>query len=53
MICILGAGISGLSLAYKLKQAGKDFILLEADAEVGGKIKSRQQGAYTDRKSVV
>lgn len=47
MICILGAGISGLSLAYKLKQAGKDFILLEADAEVGGKIKSRQQGAYT------
>ncbi len=47
MICILGAGISGLSLAYKLKQAGKDFILLEADSEVGGKIKSRQKASYT------
>ncbi|KAA3648559.1 MAG: protoporphyrinogen oxidase [Bacteroidetes bacterium] len=47
MIAILGGGISGLSIAYTLKKAGKKFILLEADNEVGGKIKSRKQKGYT------
>lgn len=47
MIAILGGGISGITIAYELKKAGKEFILLEADNEVGGKIKSIQQDGYT------
>ena len=40
MIAILGGGISGLAAAYELQKAGKDFILLEAENHLGGKIKS-------------
>jgi oxygen-dependent protoporphyrinogen oxidase len=47
MIAVLGGGISGLTIANELKKAGKEFILLEADSEVGGKIKSKQQNGYT------
>ncbi len=47
MIVILGGGISGLSLAYALKKAGKEFLLLEEDKQVGGKIKSIQQDGYS------
>lgn len=47
MIAILGGGISGLTIAHELKKIGKQFILLEADSKVGGKIKSIQVGDYT------
>lgn len=40
MIAILGGGISGLAAAYELQKAGKDFILLEGENHLGGKIKS-------------
>ena len=43
MIAILGGGISGLTSAYELKKAGKDFVLIEANATVGGKIKTLSQ----------
>jgi protoporphyrinogen oxidase len=33
---IIGAGFSGLTLGYRLAQAGKSVIILEADSEVGG-----------------
>jgi len=46
MIAILGAGISGLTLAHQLKKAGKEFVLLEAKAEAGGKIQSRQINGF-------
>ncbi len=45
-IIIIGAGLSGLSLAYKLKKAGKDALILEARSRVGGRILTHyQEGA--------
>ena len=38
--CILGAGPSGLTAAYRLLQAGKRVLLIERDAQVGGLAKS-------------
>jgi oxygen-dependent protoporphyrinogen oxidase len=37
---ILGAGIAGLSFAYKLKQKGISFLLVENSGQVGGNWKS-------------
>lgn len=37
---ILGAGITGLTTAYRMKKAGRDFILIEKSDRVGGQIKS-------------
>ncbi len=39
-IAVVGAGISGLSLAYKLKKQGKSVTVFESAAEAGGKIKT-------------
>jgi len=47
MIAILGGGITGLSAAYQLKKSGIDFILLEQEDNVGGKIKTIQKEGYT------
>ncbi|HLK98389.1 MAG TPA: protoporphyrinogen oxidase [Hymenobacter sp.] len=41
-IGIIGAGISGLTLAYELQQRGIDYRLWEASAEPGGYIRSRR-----------
>lgn len=37
---IIGGGLSGLSLAYRLHQAGHDYHLIEARGRFGGRIKS-------------
>jgi len=46
MIAIIGAGISGLSLAYELQKAKKPYILFESDSRPGGYIRSQQFGNY-------
>src|SRR5437879_1651660 len=35
-VCVVGAGIAGLSIAYALVQEGKTVIVLEADVAGGG-----------------
>jgi 4-hydroxyacetophenone monooxygenase len=35
-VVIIGAGISGLAAAYRLEQAGVDYVVLEKDGDVGG-----------------
>src|SRR5258706_3483578 len=37
-VVIVGAGISGLTIAFRLKKKGIPFLLLEESAEAGGKI---------------
>ncbi|GAB2597107.1 protoporphyrinogen oxidase [Spirosoma areae] len=44
-IGIIGAGISGLSLAYELQQRGVDYHLWEAANQPGGYIRSRREGS--------
>lgn len=39
-ICIIGAGFAGLAAGYKLKKAGKSFVILEARPRVGGRVYS-------------
>ncbi|HAI75020.1 MAG TPA: protoporphyrinogen oxidase [Microscillaceae bacterium] len=46
MVCIIGGGISGLSLAYYFQKKGVPFFLLEADEQPGGVIRS-EQATYT------
>ncbi len=45
-VIIIGGGISGLSTAWWLAQAGISVQVWEADKHPGGKIKSRQQEGY-------
>jgi len=40
VIVVIGAGISGLTLAHELEARGVDFLLLEAGERVGGVIRS-------------
>jgi monoamine oxidase len=37
---IIGGGLTGLSLAYRLQKAGHDYLLIEARQRLGGRIKS-------------
>lgn len=46
-IVIIGAGITGLSLAHFLRKSGIDFILLEKESEPGGKIKTLIKDDFT------
>src|SRR5699024_10727460 len=51
-VVIIGGGITGLSTAYNLQQMAREkqtklrLILVEADARLGGKIKTAQEGPY-------
>ena len=39
-ILIIGAGITGLSLAKCLEEQGKDYIILEARERLGGRVQT-------------
>ena len=43
---IIGAGISGLTLAWELQQRGAEYQLFEASGQVGGYIQSERTGPY-------
>ncbi len=45
-IGVIGGGISGLAAAYRLRRAGHDAVVLEADARVGGKIRSERSDGW-------
>ncbi|ALI97917.1 protoporphyrinogen oxidase [Rufibacter tibetensis] len=45
-VAIIGAGISGLSLAYYLQKLGVRYDLFESAPQVGGMMKSVKRGAY-------
>jgi len=45
-IVIIGAGLTGLTLAYYLNKAGKKFILLEKSDVVGGVIKTHKEEGF-------
>ncbi len=47
-VVILGAGITGLSAAYHLKESGiSNFLVIDAAPEVGGKIRTINENGYT------
>ena len=39
-VCIIGAGLAGLSAAQALYKAGVDFCLIEADSQPGGRVQT-------------
>lgn len=45
-IIILGAGISGLSCAFRLQQAGRDVEVLEREAVPGGVMQTRRDDGF-------
>ena len=44
--CVIGAGISGLATAWQLQQKGESCVVLEAQSEVGGAIRSRREAGF-------
>jgi oxygen-dependent protoporphyrinogen oxidase len=45
-IAIVGAGITGLTAAYRLKQRGSRVVVYEAADRIGGAIKSERRNGY-------
>ena len=48
-VIVIGAGISGLACAYRLKQLGLPVILLEASGRVGGLVGSVRKDGFPFR----
>jgi protoporphyrinogen/coproporphyrinogen III oxidase len=45
-IIIIGAGLTGLSLGYYLKKAGKSFVILEKERKPGGVISTSEEEGF-------
>jgi oxygen-dependent protoporphyrinogen oxidase len=45
-VLIIGAGISGLAAAFRLKRSGLDVAVLEASSRVGGAIETHSEGGW-------
>ena len=45
-VCVIGGGISGLCVAYRLHQAGADVVLFEKSSSVGGNIKTERVDGF-------
>jgi len=45
-VCIVGGGISGLTLGYLLRQGGKEVIVLEKNPEAGGVMRSYREDGF-------
>ncbi|MFC1590045.1 protoporphyrinogen/coproporphyrinogen oxidase [Candidatus Omnitrophota bacterium] len=45
-IALLGAGFTGLELGRKLKEAKKDFIILEKESQIGGICRTNRTGRF-------
>jgi oxygen-dependent protoporphyrinogen oxidase len=45
-ICVVGAGVTGLSAAWKLSESGFDVTVLEADSRPGGVIRTVREGEW-------
>ena len=45
-VVVIGAGISGLTAAFKLAKAGKDVLVLESSDKAGGKIQTERIEGY-------
>ncbi|WP_224242107.1 protoporphyrinogen oxidase [Hyalangium gracile] len=43
VVAIVGGGITGLALAYRLRSRGKDVVLLEGETRLGGNIQTRRR----------
>ncbi|MDQ6786733.1 MAG: protoporphyrinogen oxidase [Acidobacteriota bacterium] len=45
-VCVIGGGISGLCVAYRLKKKGVDVLLVERNAACGGNIETERDGDF-------
>ena len=46
-VVVVGGGVGGLAAAIRLRAAGHDVVLLERNAEVGGKLAVLRRDGYT------
>ncbi|WP_223642603.1 protoporphyrinogen oxidase [Corallococcus sp. EGB] len=45
-VAVIGGGITGLALAYRLRASGTDAVVLESTSRVGGNVQTHARGGY-------